>query len=186
MDLLTDIFAGPEGQSTTLILLFIIVLFIVNLTSHRQSKKSAATLQARIKDLEMRMHDMENRAKEGPAAPVDVKIPTPPGATTEATPPPEPQSQAQPEEEKAVAAPAPAPMEPPPAPFEAGQPSPPEPSPDTAAQSPPEAVDLGPDPKRPQTNLARCGGCGHKLAYKTLMSGKRVKCPSCQTPLTLP
>ena len=61
--------------------------------------------------------------------------------------------------------------------------APPEPA---AAAPPPDIIRLPQDPQRPATNLARCGGCGHKLAYKESLAGKRVKCPSCQKPLVLP
>jgi hypothetical protein len=50
----------------------------------------------------------------------------------------------------------------------------------------PEATPLPQDPTRPGVSLARCGTCGHKLAYKRALSGKQVRCPSCKTPLRLP
>ncbi|WP_066728176.1 hypothetical protein [Desulfuromonas sp. DDH964] len=60
------------------------------------------------------------------------------------------------------------------------------PAPEPPAPAPPDVISLPQDPQRPATNLARCGGCGHKLAYKESLAGKRVKCPSCQKPLVLP
>ncbi len=36
------------------------------------------------------------------------------------------------------------------------------------------------------TLFARCEGCGHKLAYKQSLSGKRVRCPACRTAFALP
>ena len=59
-------------------------------------------------------------------------------------------------------------------------------APERPAPAPPDVISLPQDPQRPATNLARCGGCGHKLAYKESLAGKRVKCPSCQKPLVLP
>jgi hypothetical protein len=57
-------------------------------------------------------------------------------------------------------------------------------------ESPPEesrdVIPLPPDPNRPDTSLARCGGCGHKLAYKEALAGKRVKCPACKKIFVLP
>lgn len=62
---------------------------------------------------------------------------------------------------------------------------------DEPAVKPPAAGTPGPvplpaDPKRPETRLARCDGCGHKLAYKEILAGKRVKCPACGKVLALP
>lgn len=60
--------------------------------------------------------------------------------------------------------------------------TPPEP-----AKSEPERK---PEPEQPapsqSTLFARCEGCGHKLAYKQALSGKRVRCPACRTAFTLP
>ncbi len=58
--------------------------------------------------------------------------------------------------------------------------------PEAAIASPPTVTKLPSDPRRPMVNLARCGGCGHKLAYKDALSGKRVKCPACQQAFVLP
>lgn len=174
--------SGPE---TLVSLVFILILFLLNLATFRQGKKSAAELMTRIDELERRFHDLETGLK-APAAeakiltqppahpaaePLEEKAATAPELepSPETAPEPEPQQQAVPEpEEKPLTAPA----------TEA--------VPEPAPESKPAVINLGPDPKRPETNLARCGNCDHKLAYKTLMSGKRVKCPSCQTPLSLP
>lgn len=45
---------------------------------------------------------------------------------------------------------------------------------------------LADDSGKPGTRFARCEGCGHKLAYKQALAGKRVRCPSCKTVHTLP
>ncbi len=64
---------------------------------------------------------------------------------------------------------------------------PPRPAPEPAPTPEPE-----PEPKpKPETEsqgtlFARCEGCGHKLAYKQALSGKRVRCPSCRTAFALP
>ncbi len=55
-----------------------------------------------------------------------------------------------------------------------------------AVQKVPAVVRLPGDPQRPDILLARCGGCGHKLAYKESLAGKRVKCPACQQVFVLP
>lgn len=65
---------------------------------------------------------------------------------------------------------------------EAQEPSHPEPVP----PAPAEAVPLSPDPRRPDARLARCGGCGHKIAYPESLAGRKARCPSCKAPLSLP
>ncbi len=57
----------------------------------------------------------------------------------------------------------------------------PQPDPTPAAPAPKE------EPAESQATLfARCEGCGHKLAYKQALSGKRVRCPACRTAFALP
>lgn len=58
--------------------------------------------------------------------------------------------------------------------------------PEPAVEEKPAIIPLDPDPRRPAVNLARCGQCGHKLAYKESLSGKRARCPSCQAAFVLP
>jgi hypothetical protein len=55
-----------------------------------------------------------------------------------------------------------------------------------AVEEKPAILPLPADPRRPSVNLARCGQCGHKLAYKESLSGKRARCPSCQIAFVLP
>ncbi|WP_298039490.1 hypothetical protein [uncultured Desulfuromonas sp.] len=50
----------------------------------------------------------------------------------------------------------------------------------------PMASRLPDDPRKPGVHLARCEQCGHKLAYKEKMVGKKVRCPSCKEALGLP
>lgn len=59
-----------------------------------------------------------------------------------------------------------------------------DPEPETEAQ--PDIIALEADPKRPSVSLARCGKCDHKLAYKDSLSGKKARCPSCQSAFVLP
>ncbi|PLY00289.1 MAG: hypothetical protein C0623_07475 [Desulfuromonas sp.] len=69
--------------------------------------------------------------------------------------------------------------------FEEKPASPPE---APTAPEPPPAPE--PEPQQPAesnaTLFARCEGCGHKLAYKQALSGKRVRCPACRTAFSLP
>jgi len=55
-----------------------------------------------------------------------------------------------------------------------------------APEEPPAIIRLDDDPARPDVNLARCGSCDHKLAYKKTLSGKRARCPSCKGAFVLP
>ena len=69
---------------------------------------------------------------------------------------------------------------------------------DSLSQSAPEPApkpeplpEPAPEPKSEPaesqaTLFARCEGCGHKLAYKKALSGKRVRCPACRTAFALP
>jgi hypothetical protein len=59
-------------------------------------------------------------------------------------------------------------------------------SPESVAAPSSAVSKLPPETQRPSVNLARCGGCGHKLAYKEALSGKRVRCPACQQAFVLP
>jgi len=66
--------------------------------------------------------------------------------------------------------------------FTEKAPEPPAPEPPAPAFTPPP-----PAPEnKPATLFARCEGCGHKLAYKATLSGKRVRCPACQVAFVLP
>jgi len=60
-------------------------------------------------------------------------------------------------------------------------PEPPAPEPPPLVFTPPPAAEA-----KPATLFARCEGCGHKLAYKSTLSGKRVRCPACQVAFVLP
>jgi hypothetical protein len=64
--------------------------------------------------------------------------------------------------------------------------TPPEPPP-APQPDPPKPTEPEPKPTESQSTLfARCEGCGHKLAYKQALSGKRVRCPACRTAFALP
>jgi len=72
-------------------------------------------------------------------------------------------------------------------------PAPEPPAPEPPAPEPPKPVPMPEFPKpaapaenKPTTLFARCEGCGHKLAYKSTLSGKRVRCPACQVAFVLP
>ncbi len=70
--------------------------------------------------------------------------------------------------------------------FEEQPSAPPEPPPAPAPAPEPEPKPE-PEPADSQATLfARCEGCGHKLAYKQALSGKRVRCPACRTAFALP
>lgn len=58
--------------------------------------------------------------------------------------------------------------------------------PEAATETQPDIIALEADPKRPSVSLARCGKCDHKLAYKDSLSGKKARCPSCQSAFVLP
>jgi len=61
---------------------------------------------------------------------------------------------------------------------------PPTPQPELPKPAPPAPK---PEAAESQATLfARCEGCGHKLAYKQALSGKRVRCPACRTAFALP
>jgi hypothetical protein len=67
--------------------------------------------------------------------------------------------------------------------FPAGAEEPPE---EETTEAPPAIIRLDDDPARPDVNLARCGQCDHKLAYKKNLSGKKARCPSCKGAFVLP
>jgi len=61
--------------------------------------------------------------------------------------------------------------------------------PPTPQPEPPKPAPPAPKPEAAEsqaTLFARCEGCGHKLAYKQSLSGKRVRCPACRTAFALP
>ena len=69
----------------------------------------------------------------------------------------------------------------------ASQPSAAPKPPPTPQPEPPKAPAPKPEPAESHATLfARCEGCGHKLAYKQSLSGKRVRCPACRTAFALP
>lgn len=85
-----------------------------------------------------------------------------------------------PQEQAAAPAPAPPIVEEPPAATE------PEAVPPATTPPAAQAERLEPDPAKPQVALARCRDCGHKLAYRMELAGKKVRCPSCRSALYLP
>lgn len=98
----------------------------------------------------------------------------------------EPPSQPQFEEEEEAAAAAAPPQQEPEEPLAPGEEAVEEEVPVTPAEENPAVIPLPDNPRKPDSHLARCGTCGHKLAYKKKLSGKRVRCPACKTPLVLP
>lgn len=76
-------------------------------------------------------------------------------------------------------------------PIEASPEVPPEPVDDAANQpSPPPSIPvlepLPGNPDKPNVGVARCRECGRKIAYPKRLSGKRMRCPACQSAAVLP
>ncbi len=56
----------------------------------------------------------------------------------------------------------------------------------TPRTTPPPVQKLPDDPNRPTLTLALCSTCDHHFTYQNKHAGRKVSCPSCHRPFTLP